>query len=267
MFSILSIRIILSILCLAGRTAGIRPGPGAQPEAARPLERRLRSISEISSCFVGPRPWHIEIRHCVRKTSTINLFGFETLKLKIQIMETDRGRLTSIVWCDYVCQFSNQVIIVWYAFIRIQSPDEKHDWQQSHHMIDSVFRQMSRTAQWVTNRWPDTKAVVLFLNMASTNARILCGARFRCYWQHLTLVQQIKTYLRTKRRSFWRVLCIRYCTITCYYPMSGVRVSSRKTDVVLASASSCMSSRAQMSRTVRPISILRFWISEDLTQA
>ena len=44
----------------------------------------LRSISEISSCFFGPRPWHIEIRHRVKKTSTINLFGFETLKLKIR---------------------------------------------------------------------------------------------------------------------------------------------------------------------------------------
>ena len=32
----------------------------------------------------GPRPWHIEIRHRVKKTSTINLFGFETLKLKIR---------------------------------------------------------------------------------------------------------------------------------------------------------------------------------------
>ena len=44
----------------------------------------IRSISEISSCFLGPRPWHIEIRHRVKKTSTINLFGFETLKLKIR---------------------------------------------------------------------------------------------------------------------------------------------------------------------------------------
>ena len=42
----------------------------------------IRSISEISSCFFGPRPWHIEIRHRVKKTSKINLFGFETLKLK-----------------------------------------------------------------------------------------------------------------------------------------------------------------------------------------
>ena len=44
----------------------------------------IRSISEISSCFFGPRPWHIEIRHRVKKTSTIDLFGFETLKLKIR---------------------------------------------------------------------------------------------------------------------------------------------------------------------------------------
>ena len=44
----------------------------------------VRSISEISSCFFGPRPWHIEIRHRVKRTSTINLFGFETLELKIR---------------------------------------------------------------------------------------------------------------------------------------------------------------------------------------
>ena len=47
------------------------------------MQRMLRSISEISSCFFGPRPWHIEIRHRVKQTSTINLCGFETLKLKI----------------------------------------------------------------------------------------------------------------------------------------------------------------------------------------
>ena len=47
-------------------------------------ESAQRSISEISSCLFGPRPWHIEIRHRVKKTSTINLFGFETLELKIR---------------------------------------------------------------------------------------------------------------------------------------------------------------------------------------
>ena len=44
----------------------------------------VRSNSEISSCFFGPRPWHIEIRHRDKKTSTIDLFGFETLTLKIR---------------------------------------------------------------------------------------------------------------------------------------------------------------------------------------
>ena len=35
--------------------------------------------------FFGPRPWHIEIRYRVKKkTSTIDLFGFETLRLKIR---------------------------------------------------------------------------------------------------------------------------------------------------------------------------------------
>ena len=44
----------------------------------------IRSISEMSQCLFGPRPWHIEIRHRVKKTSTIDLFGFKTLKLKIR---------------------------------------------------------------------------------------------------------------------------------------------------------------------------------------
>ena len=48
------------------------------------ISKLLRSIFEISSCFFGPRPWHIEIRHRVKKTSTINSFGFETLKLRIR---------------------------------------------------------------------------------------------------------------------------------------------------------------------------------------
>ena len=47
------------------------------------FDAELRSISEIS-CFFGSRPWHIEIRHRVKKTSSINLLGFETLKLKIR---------------------------------------------------------------------------------------------------------------------------------------------------------------------------------------
>ena len=58
-------------------------GPIANPSTSgrRTFARGgpLRSISEISSCFVGPRPWHIEIRHRVKKY-TINVSGFEILK-------------------------------------------------------------------------------------------------------------------------------------------------------------------------------------------
>ena len=51
----------------------------ARPRCTPADPRWIRSISEISSCFFGPRPWHIEIRHRVKQTSTIDLFGFETL--------------------------------------------------------------------------------------------------------------------------------------------------------------------------------------------
>ena len=47
------------------------PAPQAGPlgpEGLRPAPPdTIRSISEISSCFFGPRPWHIEIRHRVKK--------------------------------------------------------------------------------------------------------------------------------------------------------------------------------------------------------
>ena len=36
-------------------------------EYMQSVRKDLRSISEISSCFFWPRPWHIEIRHCVNK--------------------------------------------------------------------------------------------------------------------------------------------------------------------------------------------------------
>ena len=59
----------------------------------------LRSISEISSCFLGPRPLHIEIRHRVKKSSTINLFGFETLKLKIRRLKSWKPTVL-LSWTD-----------------------------------------------------------------------------------------------------------------------------------------------------------------------
>ena len=50
------------------------------------------------------------------------------------------GRLKTIMWCDICWQLSNQVTVVWYTFIQMQSPDEKNDWRQPHHVIDSTFR-------------------------------------------------------------------------------------------------------------------------------
>ena len=70
-------------LCLSVQRVLLLPTNAFQWFRPSP-NNRLRSVSEISSCFFGPRPWHIEIRHRVKKTPTINLFGFETLKLKFR---------------------------------------------------------------------------------------------------------------------------------------------------------------------------------------
>ena len=55
----------------------------------------VRSISEVSSCLSGPRPWHIEIRHRVKKESIHNYFvriwDSHIENSKIEIMETDRN--------------------------------------------------------------------------------------------------------------------------------------------------------------------------------
>ena len=64
----------------------------------------IRSISEISSCFFGPRSWHIEIRHRVKKASTINLPGFETLKLKIRRSKLWKPTVCMCV-CMHVCMY------------------------------------------------------------------------------------------------------------------------------------------------------------------
>ena len=45
---------------------------------------RIGRFPKFHRVFFGPRLWHIEIRHRVKKTSTMNLFGLETLKLKIR---------------------------------------------------------------------------------------------------------------------------------------------------------------------------------------
>ena len=53
---------------------------------------------KIHRVFVGPRPWHIEIRHRVENTSTISLFGFETLKLKIRRLKLWKPTVDNRLW-------------------------------------------------------------------------------------------------------------------------------------------------------------------------
>ena len=74
----------------------VHPGSHRFQHATR-MFHHVQSISEISSCFFGPRPWHIEIRHRVKQTSTINLFGFETQieNSKIEIMESDCSQVSA----------------------------------------------------------------------------------------------------------------------------------------------------------------------------
>ena len=53
----------------------------------------IQSISEISSCFFGPRPWHIEIRHRVKKNihnEFVRIWDSQIENSKTEIMETDR---------------------------------------------------------------------------------------------------------------------------------------------------------------------------------
>ena len=68
----------------------VRPGPApaAHPQAenqeTREASLQPRSISEISSGFLGRDPGTLKSDIVSKKTSTINLFGFETLRLKIR---------------------------------------------------------------------------------------------------------------------------------------------------------------------------------------
>ena len=72
--------------------------------------------------FVGPRPWHIEIRHRVKQISTINLFGFETQidNSKIEIMETDRDKY--YIWLVLVynrTSIYNSIMVLVYISIAV----------------------------------------------------------------------------------------------------------------------------------------------------
>ena len=60
---------------------------------------QVQSISEISSCFSGPSNCLIEIRHRVKRTSTISLFGVETLKLKIRRLKLWKSTEIQLIVC------------------------------------------------------------------------------------------------------------------------------------------------------------------------
>ena len=61
-----------------------QPAPRGPARGRRPRLRTIRSISEISSCLLGRDPGTLKSDIVSKKTSPINLFGFETLKLKIR---------------------------------------------------------------------------------------------------------------------------------------------------------------------------------------
>ena len=77
----------------ARRAAHGAERPAAEGASARQRTRgaghfppisALRSISENSSCFLGRDPGTLNSDIVSTKTSTVDLFGFETLKLKIR---------------------------------------------------------------------------------------------------------------------------------------------------------------------------------------
>ena len=65
----------------------------------RPRRRaRIRSISEISSCFFGPRPLHIEIRHRVKQKHPQLICSDLRLKLKIRRLKLWKPTVVSIFY-------------------------------------------------------------------------------------------------------------------------------------------------------------------------
>ena len=91
----------IMIICRGRLRAGSLRAAG-QPRLRH--QRRPRRAVDFRNfiVFFGPRPWHIEIRHRVKNTSTINLFGFETLILKIRRLKLCKptvGEGAFSFWC------------------------------------------------------------------------------------------------------------------------------------------------------------------------
>ena len=130
---------------------------------------------KCSSCFFGPRPWHIEIRLRVKKTtSTINLFGFETLVLKTR-------RLKS--WKPTVCVYFDD-----YGFIAC------------HHIAVNV---LFTFASYVM-------LCVCYVMLCSCYAYYICVSPFLCLlFVSFSLLCVVLLFLA----SLLRMLCICVCVV------------------------------------------------------
>ena len=79
-------------------------GQAGSSQKCRGTCGNMRSISETSSCFFGPRPWHIEIRHRVKQNihnQFVRIWDSQIENSKIEIMETDRN--SSNIQYDNIC--------------------------------------------------------------------------------------------------------------------------------------------------------------------
>ena len=77
------------------------------------------------------------------------------------------------------------------------------------------------------------KKNMFLFNMASTNARILCWARFYRRLHHFAPAQKMIAPLRAKRRSFWRVPRIRNAFLVTYHLLINLTRLSTLSDKVI----------------------------------
>ena len=124
------------------------------------------------------------------------------------------GRLKTIMWCDDFWELSNRVIVFWYTLARKQSPDERNDWQQSHHMIVVTFRWVvikgrcsRRAVQWMG---------VVWYNKTAYNIMWTTTPCFHCtlLWWILNYLSKatclIRPHLFIALFVVWRIIIICY---------------------------------------------------------
>ena len=72
----------------------------------------IRSISEIASCFLGRDSGTLKSDIVSKKTSTINLFGFETLKLKNRRLKLWKPTVCYVMLCHVILLWSYAILDV-----------------------------------------------------------------------------------------------------------------------------------------------------------